>query len=79
MLIIILAGLAPCRRRPISSNYKGFPRCQAKSGHDESRERFVDGIQLLNTDQVQAVLTTRQGADWRNYKRSLMQLACCGP
>lgn len=25
MLIIILAGLASCRRRPLSSNYKGFP------------------------------------------------------
>jgi hypothetical protein len=30
------------------SNYKGFPICQAKTGHDEIAQRFVNGLQTLN-------------------------------
>ena len=34
-------SLAPCRRRPVSSNYKGFPRCQAKPGLDRIAQRSI--------------------------------------
>lgn len=27
--------------QPIAQSYKGVPRCQAKPGHDDSRERII--------------------------------------
>jgi hypothetical protein len=72
-------GLASCRRRPLSSNYKGFPSCQAKRGHDELRSNSSVEFGLQITDSVATALNSEQGADWKNYKRSSMQLFCCGP
>jgi hypothetical protein len=77
--ILHRAAQAPCRRRPVTSNYKGFPACQAKRGHDELRSNSSVEFGLQITDSVATALHSEQGADWENYKRSSMQLICCGP
>ena len=77
--ILHRAGLAPCRWLPLSSNYKGFPTCQAKAGHDELQCNSSMDFGLQITGSFATALNCEQGADWKNYKRSSMQLFCCGP
>ena len=36
-------------------------------------------FELHFTGSIPTSLSSQQGADWRNYKRSLLQLICCGP
>ena len=55
---------------PLKSNYKGFPTCQAKTGHDESRS---ESSMERQTTCWYCVNESAKGADWRNYNRSLMQ------
>jgi len=67
-------GLAACRRRPLSSNYKGFPVCQAKLGRDESRsDSFIDGTLDLSSQPVVTDLASSSG----NLDASVLYRSCC--
>ncbi len=52
-----LAGLAPRRRPRLTSNYKGFPVCQAQLTQCESRQRFT--LRHSNFDFVGAGVVKR--------------------
>lgn len=62
-----------CRRSRLTSNYKGFPICQASLGHDELRSDSSMEIGTLPTEPIRALMNGAKGADWANYNRSSMQ------
>jgi hypothetical protein len=54
------------------SHYKGFPICQAKPSHDESRsDSSMEQARQRTVAVIGFALNVEQGADWQNYKRSL--------
>ena len=76
--IIRLAGQAPSRLRPLSSNYKGFPRCQDEcSSRAAPAARFTSDYVRLRTAASPRSRASRRVCEPRcgrtNYNRSLLQ------
>ena len=67
---------------PLMSNYKGFPQSQANDFLRAAQR--LDSFLIFTTSAASprscaSCRSIEPGADWTNYKRSSMQLECCGP